>query len=113
MWAYNKFIGVPRENKRQEEADRRARERDEHLTTVLKPIMDIVDRIEQDLQKSKSDRESLNKIADVNTNRIGELDHRMDDHEIRIVRVEARLDGSGRYLYDYKEEYEGGNLEND
>lgn len=103
MWLYNRFIGIPREKHRIEEANKRAKERDEYLAQMLNPLSEQITKLGSNITESEQDRKQLNEVT---------KDHelRLDDHERRIIRVETKLDSSGQQRLDYTEYY-GGNLD--
>lgn len=77
MYLYNRFVGKPRERRRMEEADRRARERDEYLAMLLDPLRKSIDDLNRQLEGSKRDTDTLKLVAEKNTLRIDKLDDDM------------------------------------
>ena len=72
----------------------------EEFAERMEPITQVMKALTEFTELSDRDRQNLNKIADVNTRVIGELDDRVDNHEVRI----SVLEGNKMV---YKEVYKG------
>lgn len=101
------FIVKPFEKKRQkEQREQEKRQKDlqikifEEFAERMKPITEAMEALTNFREHSDRDRQNLNKIADVNTQDIGKLDDRVDNHEVRI----SVLEGNKMV---YKEVYNG------
>ena len=65
--------------------------------------MDTLNTVLTSFQReSKSDRDNLNKIAEVNTRAIGKLDGRVDQHNERLIVLEVK---TGIKKLGYRETY--------
>ena len=76
----------------------------EEFAERMEPITQAMKALTEFTERSDRDRQNLNRIADVNTQAIGELDSRMDNHEVRITVLEDR---TGVKKVAYKEVYKG------
>lgn len=111
IWVYNKFIGDPKEKRRLEEADRRAKERDDYMAEALSPITTALNEFNDFSKSSAADRLKLWEETQELKNATKILDKTSDDHEIRLVKVETTLDAQNgsrtvRYVEKYGEENE-------
>lgn len=89
LWLYNKFIGAPRELKRTREESNRHRRMLELITNENQPLNESIKQLTEWLNESKIDRESLNRIAVKNTARLDEHEERLDNHNDRLITLEA------------------------
>lgn len=103
------FIIKPFEKKREKEQREQEKRQNEFQVRILnefsekmKPVQESVDSLNILLSESQRDRNNLNKVADINTQAIGKLDSRTDNHEIRITVLEDR---AGVKKMNYKEVY--------
>ena len=104
IWIYNKFIGGPRERKREIEASER---QEQMLSMIMKenePLSHSIDKLTAWVDESVRDREILHKISDENTLHIGKHDERLDKHNDRILVLETK-----NGIRTYREEYKGEN----
>src|SRR5699024_833355 len=72
IWIYNKFIGEPRERKREREAKKRQEEMILLITEKNEPLNQSIQSLIDFSRSSEADRELLHRISDENTLRIGE-----------------------------------------
>ena len=90
IWLYNKFIGAPREARRErDEAARHAR-MIELVTKENQPLNESIKQLTLWLDESRVDRVNLNKIANGHTVKIGEHETRLDNHNDRLIVIEAK-----------------------
>lgn len=90
IWVYNKFIGKPREIRREKEDTKRQLRMVETITRENKPLNDAIKQLNEWLQESKKDREKLNKVADVNTSIIKEHEKKLHNHDDRLIILEVK-----------------------
>lgn len=103
------FIIKPFEKKREKEQREQEKRQEalqikifEEFAERMEPITEAMEALTDFTEQSGRDRQNLNRIADVNTQAIGKLDSRMDDHEVRITVLEDR---TGIKKVAYKEVY--------
>lgn len=99
------------EKRRAEREEIKMRERKEFerelLTEVDKnhmPLKEAIDRLNQLLDESQRDRSALHKIADVNTQKLGEHETKIHDLDDRLIVVETHNN-----ITKYREAYKGDN----
>ena len=97
IWIYNKFIGEPRERKREREAKKRQEEMIMLITERNKPLNESIQGLLDFSEASSKDRELLHRVADEQTLKIGEHgeelknhERRLDDHDDRILILETK-----------------------
>ena len=107
----DKIIIKPMEKRRVEREEIKMRERNEFerklLTEVDKnhmPLKEAIDRLNQLLDESQRDRSALHKIADVNTQKLGEHETKIHDLDDRLIVVETHNN-----IAKYREVYKGDN----
>lgn len=111
MWAYNFFIGEPKERKRRE-AEKEYQDKMLKITQEqTEPIYHLIDKIDASIEansrlfetrinESEADRKNLNNIAETNSKLLEKHDKALDNHEGRLIRVETYLDiPEGRRIY--------------
>lgn len=89
IWIYNKFIGKPRERKREEDETKRHARMIEVVTEENKPLNETIKQLSEWLDESKVDRENLNKIALKNTLKLDEHEKRLDRQQESIIILET------------------------
>lgn len=102
---FKQLILKPFEKKRLREQERQNEFTKEiflQLESVLEPITANVDSLNALLSESQKDRDTLHEKTDMNTNRIGEMNKVLDNHEIRISVIESH---TGIRKMNYKELY--------
>lgn len=90
MWIYNKFVAIPREKKRQKEAERRQRDMINLITERNEPLNEAIQSMTEMISESKLDRQQLNRIAQVNTEMITIHEQRLDKHNDRLIVLETK-----------------------
>ena len=90
LWIYNKFIGIPREKRRQKAANDRQTDMINLITEKNEPLNEAIQSMTEMISESKIDRQQLNKVADVNTQRIGGHEQRLDKHNDRLIVLETK-----------------------
>lgn len=90
MWVYNKFISVPREKRRQREAEKREIKMIELITEKNKPLNDSIQGLNELLAESQTDRKKLNHIAEANTEMLKNHEGRLDNHNMRLTVLETK-----------------------
>ena len=85
------------------EADRQKFEQSllKHVEANQQPLTESIDKLNYLLEESRRDRIALHKIADVNVQRIGEHEERLDSHNDRLIVLEVK---NGVRTVTYKEE---------
>ena len=102
MWIYNKFVAIPREKKRQKEAERRQKEMIELITEKNEPLNQAIQSMTEMISESKLDRQQLNQIAKVNTKMIDIHEQRLDNHNDRLIVLETK---NGIQTITYKDHH--------
>lgn len=109
IWIYNKFIGEPRERKREREAKRNQEQMVELITEKNEPLNESIKSLNTLLEESQEDRKLLHRISDENTLRIGEhgeelLSHekQLNEHNGRLIALETK---NGITTVKYKEKH--------
>ena len=92
MWIYNKFVAIPREKRRQREAERRQRDMIELITEKNEPLNEAIQSMTEMISESKIDRQHLNRVAKVNTQMIDLHEQRLDNHNDRLIVLETKND---------------------
>ena len=105
MWMYNKFVGIPREKRRQLQSEQRQKDMIELITEKNEPLNRAIQSMTDMLSESKLDRQQLNKVADVNTQRIGVHEERLDNHNDRLIVLETK---NGIETITYKDHHKKG-----
>lgn len=90
IWIYNKFIGAPREKKREREAEERQRSMMELITEKNEPLNQSIQNLNALLAESQEDRKQLNKVAEINTKTLVNHDKRLHDHDDRLIVLETK-----------------------
>ena len=97
IWIYNKFIGEPRERKREREAKKRQEEMILLITEKNEPLNQSIQGLLDFSASSEEDRKLLHRVTDEHTLRIGEHgeqlknhERRLDDHGDRILILETK-----------------------
>ena len=112
LFIRNLFV-KPYEKRRKKEQEALEKRQNEFQVKIfetfaeeLKPFQDSVDALNEVLtnfqRESKSDRDNLNKIAEVNTRAIGKLDGKVDQHNERLIVLEVK---TGIKKLGYRETY--------
>lgn len=109
IWIYNKFIGEPRERKREQESARQQTQMVELITEKNEPLNESIKSLNTLLEESQKDRELLHRISDENTLRIGEHGEelqshtkQLNEHNGRLIALETK---NGITTVKYKESY--------
>ena len=102
MWMYNKFIGIPREKKRQQAANNRQTDMINLITERNEPLNKAIQSMTEMLSESKLDRQQLNQIAKVNTGIIDIHEQRLDNHNDRLIVLETK---NGIQTITYKDHH--------
>jgi hypothetical protein len=109
IWIYNKFIGEPRERKREQEAKKRQEEMILLITEKNEPLNQSIQGLLDFSADSEADRELLHRISDENTLRIGEHDEelqshtkQLNEHNGRLIALETR---NGITTVQYREKH--------
>ena len=104
----DKIIVKPMDKRKAErakvvEADRQKFEQTllKHVEANQQPLTDSIDKLNELLEESQRDRVALHKVADVNVQRIGEHEQRLDSHNDRLIVLEVI---NGVKTVTYKEE---------
>lgn len=92
IWIYNKFIGTPREKRRQKEETKRLALIVDIVTKENKPLNEAIKQLTEWLNESKKDRENLNRIAKENKQLIQDHEKRLDRHHDRLIVLETKND---------------------
>ena len=90
MWIYNKFVAIPREKKRQKEAERRQKDMINLITERNEPLNEAIQSMTEMISESKLDRQQLNRIAKANTQIIEVHEERLDNHNDRLIVLETK-----------------------
>ena len=108
MWIYNKFIGEPRERKREREAKKRQEEMILLITEKNEPLNQSIQGLLDFSENSEEDRKILHRVTDEHTLRIGEHDEELLSHEKQLNEHNGRLIAletkNGITTYKFKEE---------
>ena len=107
MWIYEKFIGKPRERKRQKMETERQVKMTELISETNEPLIEAISDLKDFSLWSEQDRKSLHKVADANTIQLGKHESRLDDHNERIIILETRT--GNRYTADLRKDKGGKN----
>ena len=102
MWIYNKFVAIPREKKRQREAERRQKDMIELITEKNEPLNKAIQSMTEIITESQLDRQQLNKVAKVNTQMIEVHEERLDNHNDRLIVLETK---NGIQTITYKDHH--------
>jgi hypothetical protein len=104
----DKIIVKPMDKRKAErakvvEADRQKFEETllKHVEANQQPLTESIDKLNELLEESERDRVALHKIADINVQRIGEHEQRLDTHNDRLIVLEVK---NGVRTVTYKEE---------
>ena len=108
IWIYNKFIGEPRERKREREAKKHQEEMILLITEKNEPLNQSIQGLLDFSESSEEDRKLLHRISDENTLRIGEHDEKikghtqeLNEHNGRLIALETK---NGITTYKFKED---------
>lgn len=102
IWIYNKFIGAPRERKREQEEEKRHKRMIRVVTKENEPLVKSIDNLTSWIEESRHDRENLNKIADKNTLLLGDHGEQLDEHNGRLIALETK---NGITTVKYREKH--------
>ena len=102
MWVYNKFVAIPREKKRQREAERRQKDMIELITEKNEPLNEAIQSMTEMISESQLDRKQLNRVAKVNTEMIEVHEGRLDNHNDRLIVLETK---NGIQTITYKDHH--------
>ena len=90
LWLYNKFISKPREKRR----ERIEKEYQEKMLETIKsenePLIKTINKLSAILDESTKDTENLNRVADVNSEKLDEHEKRLDNHNNRLIVLESK-----------------------
>lgn len=89
IWIYNKFIGEPREERRQEEETLRHKRMIEVVTKENEPLNESIKQLTEWLNESKIDRKKLNTLSKINSDRIDQQEKQFDNLEDRVIVLET------------------------
>ena len=90
LWLYNQFISKPRE-KRRERIEKEYQEKMlETIKSENKPLIKTINKLSAILDESTKDTENLNRVADVNSEKLDEHDERLDNHNNRLIVLETK-----------------------
>ena len=90
IWIYNKFIGAPRERRREKESAKRQAQMVALITEKNEPLNSAIENLNVLLGESQIDRQQLNKVAEENTGRIVVHEERLDNHNDRLIVLETK-----------------------
>ena len=90
IWIYNKFIGAPRERRREKESAKRQAQMVALITEKNEPLNSAIENLNVLLGESQIDRQQLNKVADENTDKIVVHEERLDNHNDRLIVLETK-----------------------
>ena len=76
----------------------------QRVETNQQPLKESIDRLNKLLEESQRDRSALHKIADVNTQKLGEHETKIHDLDDRLIVVETHNN-----ITKYREVYKGDN----
>ena len=90
LWLYNQFISKPREKRR----ERIEKEYQEKMLETIKsenePLIKTINKLSAILDESTKDTENLNRVADVNSEKLDEHEKRLDNHNNRLIVLESK-----------------------
>lgn len=89
IWIYNKFIGDPREKRREREENKRQLRMVETITQENAPLNEAIQQLTEWLNESKSDREKLHEMAEANRMIINKHEKILDKHDDRLIVLET------------------------
>lgn len=90
IWIYNKFIGSPREKKREQDETKRQKEMIKMITKENIPLNKSIENLNELLEQSKTDRENLNRIAKTNTEKIEKNTILLNKHDDQIIKLSIK-----------------------
>ena len=90
IWIYNKFIGDPREKRREREETKRQAMMLETITRENQPLNESIIQLTEWLNESKTDRENLHNMANENRKFIEEHDEILNNHDDRLILLEFK-----------------------
>lgn len=90
IWIYNKFIGAPREKKREQDEAKRQKEMIKMITKENIPLNKSIENLNELLEQSKTDRENLNRIAKTNTEKIAKNTILLNKHDDQIIKLSIK-----------------------
>lgn len=90
MWLYNRLIVKPREKRKAKHENERQVAIMELISSRNEPLLTAINDLNELTQQGLIDRENLHKIADVNTNQLGNHEERLDNHNERIIILETK-----------------------
>ena len=90
LWLYNQFISKPREKRR----ERIEKEYQEKMLETIKsenePLIKTINKLSAILDESTKDTENLNRVANVNSEKLDEHEKRLDNHNNRLIVLESK-----------------------
>ena len=90
LWLYNQFISKPRE-KRRERIEKEYQEKMlETIKSENKPLIKTINKLSAILDESTKDTENLNRVANVNSEKLDEHEKRLDNHNNRLIVLESK-----------------------
>lgn len=102
LWIYNKFIGEPREKKREVEKNKRQKAMLKLISEKNEPLNHSIQSLNKLLEESQSDREVLHEIADTHKDKISKNEKCIGEHNDRILVLETK-----NGIKTYREKYRG------
>ena len=106
IWIYNKFIGAPREKRREREESRRHEKMLKLVSRENEPLSNSIDDLNKLLKESKLDRENLNRVTREHSSTLDDHTQRLDSHNGRLIALETK---NGITTVKYKEKHGGDN----
>lgn len=89
IWLYKKYVQEPDQKIREKNAEdllRADQEQRDHITSVLVPISDQIQRLNENLEESQVDRIKIH-------NRLDSHEDYLVDHDKRISKIEQEFEG--------------------
>jgi len=101
LWIYNRFIGKPRELKRERNEQRKHQQTMDMIIKENKPLNESIKQLNKWLSESQADRKQLNKIAEKNIQQLDNHEKRLDNHNDRLIILETK-NGIQTFKYERK-----------
>ena len=98
IWIYNKFIGKPREQRREQKQKEIQEKMVLLITKEQSPLVNSIENLNYLLEESQKDRKKLNTVAEKNTKMLLEHDETIDEHNNRLIILETK-NGLDEYRY--------------
>lgn len=89
IWVYNKFIGAPREERREHKQKELQLQMIKLITQENDPLVKTLNELSMMLEDSQKDREKLNEIAKVNTGIIKGNTDKINELDDRVIVLET------------------------